>query len=60
MTVYVVWASKGEYDDFNEWIEKAFLSKEKAEDHALDLGTAPNPSDEYFKCNFDVRELEVG
>ena len=37
MIIYVVKSSKGSYEDYSEWIEKAFYKKEDAKKYAREL-----------------------
>ena len=53
MKIYIVKSSEGEWEDYRSWNEKAFVSKEKAEEYAKELDKK-----HYYKPEFITEEFE--
>lgn len=51
MKAYLVMYSSGQYDDYSEWIDKAYFDKEKAEQHKSNFNNyLESENKKYKKC----------
>lgn len=59
MIIYVVKSSKGSYEDYREWIEKAFYKKEDAEKYAKELDIQHNFTPDFITDEFETAFREA-
>lgn len=53
MKIYIVKSAEGTWDDYHSWNEKAFISKEKAEEYAKELDKK-----HYYRPEFITEKFE--
>ena len=58
--IYIVKSSEGEWEDYHSWNEKAFISREKAEEYVKELDKKHYHAPEFITKEFEDLYNEAG